>query len=80
MADNVKFELNRSGVRDLLRSDEMMNVCKSYATKSVNALGAGYEVSTHVGRNRVNAQVAAKTFEARKDNAKNNSILKSLRG
>ena len=80
MADKVKFELNRSGVRELLRSDEMMGVCKDYATRSVNVLGSGYELSTHVGRNRVNAQVAAKTFEARRDNAKNNSILKSLRG
>ncbi len=80
MADKVKFELNRNGVRELLRSDEMMGICKEFATRSVSVLGVGYDISTHTGRNRVNAQIEAKTFEARRDNAKNNSILKSLRG
>lgn len=76
----VKFELNREGVRQLLKSDEMMKVCSEYANRAVASLGSGYEVSTHVGSNRVNAEVAAVTYKARKDNAKNNSILKAIRG
>lgn len=76
----VKFELNRSGVRDLLRSPEMMSVCKSYADRALGNLGNGYEVSTMTGKNRVNAEIRAESYEAKKDNLKNNSILKSLGG
>lgn len=80
MADKMKFVLNRSGVRELLRSPEMMNVCKGYADNAVGRLGAGYEVTTQTGRNRVNAEVAAVTFQARRENSKDNTILKAIRG
>ena len=77
---NMDFELNREGVRELLRSDEMMQVCSEYASAAVSRLGAGYEMDTRRGKNRVNAQVTAETFAARHENAKSNSILKALRG
>ncbi|MBQ1575188.1 MAG: hypothetical protein IIZ78_28995 [Clostridiales bacterium] len=77
---NFDFELNREGVRELLRSDEMMDVCSEYASASLSRLGTGYTMDTHRGKNRVNAQVTAETWEARHENAKSNSILKSLRG
>lgn len=77
---NVKVVLNREGVRELLRSDAMMKVCSEYANAALGRLGKGYEVTTHVGKNRVNAEIKAETFMARKDNRENNSILKSLRG
>lgn len=80
MAKKAKFELNRSGVRDLLRSDEMLNVCKEYADRATASLGDGYESSTHRGKNRVNAEVTAATFKAKKENLKNNTILKALFG
>ena len=75
-----RFELNSQGVRELLRSPEMMGICKEYADKAQSKLGDGYEVTTHTGKTRVNAQIKAETYKARKDNAKNNSILKALRG
>lgn len=76
----VKFVLNRAGVRDLLRSDEMMSVCQSLATRAQASLGDGYEVTTLVGRNRVNAEIAAISYQARKENSETNSILKALGG
>lgn len=76
----VKFELNRDGVRELMRSPEMMAVCESYANRALGNLGSGYEVSTMTGRNRVNAEVRAETFAARKENLENNTILKALGG
>lgn len=76
----VKFELNRNGVRELLRSPEMMAVCQGYANRALSSLGEGYEVSTMTGRNRVNAEVRAETFAARKENLENNTILKALGG
>lgn len=80
MADKMKFVLNRSGVRELLRSPEMMNICKGYADNAIGRLGTGYEVTTQTGKNRVNAQVAAVTFQARRENSKDNTILKAIRG
>lgn len=80
MANKIKFELNRSGVRELLRSNEMMEICKSYADRALASLGDGYEVTTRVGKNRVNAEIAAVSYEAKAENSENNTILKSLRG
>ncbi len=77
---NFKFVLNREGVRDLLRSKEMMDICSDYANSALGRLGSGYEVTTHTGANRVNAQVAAETFAAKRENLKSNTILKAVFG
>lgn len=76
----VKFQLNRNGVRELLKSSEMQSICLDYANSALGRLGPGYEVSSHSGRNRVNAEVKAETFAAKRDNLKNNSILKAVKG
>lgn len=76
----VKFELNREGVRELLRSKEMMDVCQEYANNALGKLGDGYEVTTHTGTNRVNAEVAAVTAAAKKENLSDNSIIKAVFG
>ena len=75
----LKIELNRAGVRELLRSQEMMNICAEHANSTQASLGKGYEVSCHTGKNRVNAEVAAVTQEAIQETLKNNSILKALK-
>lgn len=76
----VEIVLDPAGVRELLKSDAMMRICQQHANRAVAALGDGYEVNTYVGANRVNAEVTAETFLARRDNMKNNSILKALGG
>ena len=76
----VKFELNTEGVKSLLQSPEMMEICEKHANNALARLGDGYEVSTHTGKTRVNAQVSAVSYKAKKDNAKNNTILKAVRG
>lgn len=75
----VKIELNSTGVRELLRSDEMMAECEKRANDALGRLGPGYTVTTHTGKNRVNASIFAETYEAKRDNMENNSILKALR-
>ena len=79
MAD-FKFELNTAGVRELLQSSEMMSICEQYANNAVAALGDGYEMSTYVGKTRVNASVMAVSYAAKKENLENNSILKAVGG
>lgn len=75
----IKFELNRKGVANLMKSGNMQDVIKGYATGIKNRSGAGYEQDMHVGKNRVNAKVWADTPQAKKDNLDNNTILKSVK-
>lgn len=79
MAKRVKVKLNRPGVRSLLKSAEIMQVCKDHAYATQSALGDGYEVTYRAGKNRANAEVAAVSKKARKENRKHNTILKALR-
>ena len=76
---SVRFVLNRSGVRELLKSQEVMSVCKEHADATRSNLGDGYTVTTRTGKTRVNAEVAAYTQKARQECFENNTILKALR-
>lgn len=73
---DIKIKLIKSGVRKLLRSDDMQSAVNSLAFRAQIRLGDGYEVTYRKGKNRVNAEVAAVSYEAKKDNLDNNSILK----
>lgn len=64
----------------MLRSQEMKCICEEHANNALGRLGPGYTVSSMTGKNRVNASIMAETYEAKRDNMKNNSILKALRG
>lgn len=75
---NVKVVLNSSGVRELMKSPEMAQVCKEYADSAVARLGKGYSSMVYTGKTRVNASVHADTYKARKDNLDNNSIMKAV--
>mgnify|MGYP003295347758 CR=1 FL=1 len=76
----VKVVLNRSGVRSLMKSEEMMQICKDHAYRAKSKLGDGYSVSCKVGKNRVNASIGAVTPKARRENSKHNTILKAVGG
>ena len=49
--------LNKQGVRELLKSQEMMNACSTIAEKAYSRLGDGYSMKKHVGFNRVNVSI-----------------------
>lgn len=73
------FKLNYSGVGELMKSEAMQKVLTDHATAIKNRCGDGYEQDVHVGKNRANAMVKATTYKAKKDNLKNNTILKAVR-
>lgn len=77
MAD-VTIELNSDGVRELLRSAEMAEICEELANEIAAQCGDGYEVSVYTGINRVNASVVAVTKEAIADNYENNTLLRAI--
>ena len=74
----VKVELNRAGVRELLRSEEVGDMIAAEAQARCATLGDGYSVNTRTGRNRVNAEILAETYAARRDNLKNNTLLRAI--
>lgn len=75
----MKFKLNSDGVRELLKSQEMQSVLNEKATRIKNRCGEGYTQDVYVGKNRANAMVKAGTYQAKRDNLKNNTILKAVR-
>ena len=74
----VRVELDREGVRALMRSEEMQKICRKYADAAQARLGDGYEVTEYTGKNRCNASIAAESFAARAENLKENKILKAV--
>ena len=78
MAKN-KFKLNYSGVGQLLKSTEMQNVLTEKATAIKNRAGEGYGQDVYVGKSRANTIVYADSYKAKKDNMKNNTLLKAVR-
>lgn len=80
MANQLKVELNIEGVRSLLKSSEMKSICEEHARAIMNRAGNGYETSSYVGTNRVNASVIAATYQAKRDNMKNNTLIKAVAG
>ncbi|MDT2472084.1 hypothetical protein P7D92_10165 [Enterococcus dongliensis] len=75
----MKFKLNYSGVGQLLKSAEMQNVLEEKATGIRNRAGEGYKQDTYVGKTRANAMVYADSYAAKRDNMKNNTLLKAVR-
>ena len=76
----VKFELNRAGVKELMQSDEMVKALREHADRAQQSLGAGYEVTTYVGKTRANAMISAESYQAKRENLKSNTILKAVFG
>lgn len=74
----MKFKLNRSGVAALMKSNQMQGVLEEKATGVRNRAGEGYKQDIYVGKTRANAMVYADTYQAKKDNMKNNTLLKAV--
>lgn len=75
---NVVFKLNKDGVKELLRSEQMKSVCQEYANSIAGSLGEGYEVNTYIGTNRANASIGAVSDSAIKDNSENDTLIKAV--
>lgn len=75
----VKIELNREGVREVLRSTEMLKICEKQAEKIKNRVGDEYAVTTKTEKNRVHANVETATFSAMAREPKDHTLLKALR-
>ena len=75
----MKFKLNYDGVGQLLKSSEMQGLLEEKATGIKNRAGEGYAQDVYVGKTRANAMVYADSHKAKRDNKKNNTLLKAVR-
>ena len=77
----VKVRMNSEGVKQLLKSDGVTNYLKSLADDLAARCGPGYGADVYTaGRTRNNASVGPRTPQAARDNLRNNTLLKNLRG
>lgn len=74
---SFKFVLNRSGVSELLKGEEIQGVLDGYASDIQSRAGEGYGKDSYVGKNRANSMVYTDSYEAWKDNMRNNTLLKA---
>lgn len=76
----LKVILNTGEVGNLLKSEEMRQICEEHASAALSVLGSGYNCGTYMGTDRVKADVFAETAKAKRENLKYNTILKAIRG
>lgn len=74
----VKIELNSSGIRQLLKSEEMGQMLKQQAEQVRARCGSGYSTDLYQASSRVIAGVFTETAEAAKQNSRENTLLKAL--
>lgn len=75
---NVKIVLNKSGVRELLKSSEMQSACQEQANAIMQRAGDGYVAEARNYPERSGYAVRTDSAEAYYDNLNNNTLLKVM--
>ncbi len=75
----IRIELNRDGVRQLLRSEDLGEKLEALAGEISGRCGEGYEHDRKLMPTRVISSVYTGTSDAARDNLQNNTILRSLK-
>ena len=77
----VKVVLNTAAVRALLlKGDGVMAECGRQAEGIARRAGNGYACDPYSGKTRGNVSVYPESREAKRDNLRNNTLLKAIRG
>ena len=81
MSKNVRFVLNLPGLNALMKSGELQSILNSAAGAIASNAGEGYEARPAKPISFVAiASVGAATYKARRDNNRNNTLLKATGG
>ena len=83
MPQKVEIELDNEGIKKFLCSTAVENLVKGYADNAVSRLGTGHKAYTitwtkYPRMRRKVAIVKAQTKKAKRENIKNNTILKAV--
>lgn len=79
MSSNVKIVLNSSGIRALLKSEEIAGICQEKAADVAMAAGDGYKAEKRSYPERTGYAIYPSTPKAVRDNLKNNTLEKAIR-
>lgn len=80
MGNQVKVKLNDAGIKELLKSPEMTEHCRSLAEQVLIRAGEGYVMEQRNYPERTGYAVRPDTKAAYKDNYDNNTLLRALGG
>lgn len=77
-----KFVLDKKGVGELLKSEEIQSVLDAYGQQVQTNTGSAkdYQTQVSVGKVRANVVIRCINSNSVKDNLKNNTLLKALGG
>lgn len=78
MARRIRVKINSAGAAALLKSGEVAADLERRAQSIQAGAGVGYTADVRQGRTRQRAMVRTDSFDAARDNAKNNTLLKNL--
>lgn len=73
----VTIKLNSAGVRAMLKDPGVVGVCQGVASGIAASLGEGYAMEQRSYPERKGYAVKTVTFEAMRDNLKNNTLQKA---
>lgn len=80
MPSKIRIELNTKGIGELLKSQEMAALVEDRAQAVAGRADGNYNVGTVHAQTRVIATVEAADSKTRRQNLKNNTLLKALGG
>lgn len=75
---NVEFELNLSGLNEIMKSGEMQSILSEAGAAVAQAAGGDYGHRVHVANFVAICNVYPETKEAAKDNYETNALLKAI--
>jgi hypothetical protein len=78
MAQTPRIDWKIAGFKKLRKSPEMQALLQEIVDEMLADLGDGYEGDVQEGRTRARGLVATDSFEARRDNATNQALLRAL--
>lgn len=74
----IEIELNSAGIRELLRSQEIMDALQEAADGIRTQLGEQYQTDQYVGSGRANVSVYTDDPAALRNNEQSNAMLKAM--
>lgn len=74
----MKVTWNRRAWREIRTSPEVQEFIEQKTHEIANRCGDGYEPSVERGKARLHGSVITDTYEAKADNARNNTLLRSM--
>jgi len=80
MSSGFKFKLNRKGVSELMKSDEMKAILDDLGIAKARQAGQGYDSEVHDFKKRAVAHIFPTDYESAKDNYDNNTLVKVVSG